>query len=117
MPIPDLGRKDLHALLEHKIPDTSESLRTQGVELFEQWREFTRKTESAKKYLTFRSLLRLCRLLHAGFEESEAVELALVNALLPLDKQLADAARLKLEMSRPAANMDDYPSVDSSAEK
>ncbi len=102
--IPELRRIDWLRMLRQAFPTVSEDVFEQSMDIFSEWREFTSKSnESARKYLTFRSLKRLCQLISEGYSVEDATELAIVNALMPNDSDLAEAARLKLDVSRPAA--------------
>lgn len=100
--IPEPQLAEWRLMLYYEFSELDEYICEEAVSLFMEWRSFTQKSDSNRTILTFRSLKRLVRFLASGMDQWDAVELAIVNSIMPNDKELADAARLKLDMSRPA---------------
>lgn len=103
--IPEPQVAEWRLMLEYEFPEYESQICDDAVSLFLEWRSFAQKSKSDRTILTFRALKRLVRFLASGMDEWDAVELAIVNCIMPNDKDLADAARMKLDMSRPAKEM------------
>lgn len=105
------NRGQWEQMLDLEFDDLPIAVRDQAIEIFLEWREFSNRDSSTKQFLSFRALKRLTGLLVEGFDTHDAIEISIVNALVPNDKELAEGARLKLDVSRaPAPDADgNYP--------
>ncbi len=93
--VPELSDQQVQAFLHHNFPHAAESRLSRVLALWNEWRDFSSKGSSGKSHLSYRAADHLTRLLEAGMDEAQAVEVALVNKFLPSDPDLHSAAKLR----------------------
>jgi MoxR-like ATPase len=110
--VPELGDQQVQSFLRHNFPH-AEAARVQRVlVLWNEWRDFSNKGSSGRSHLSYRAADHLMRLLEAGMQEAQAIQVALVNKFLPSDPDLYSAAKLRNTLAEntesPATNGDTF---------
>jgi MoxR-like ATPase len=97
--VPELDDAQVRRLLAHHFPEVERRRIDRVLHLWNKYRDLSTRGSSGKSHLSFRAACHLLDLLELEMDETEAVELALVNKFLPGDPELHRAAKLENSLS------------------
>ncbi len=98
--------------LRHHFPKAGKKRVAQVLKLWNEYRGLTSRGTSGKSHLSYRAAAHLMDLLELGLEETDAVQIALVNKFLASDPDLFAAAKLKNSLAEPADGAEPSPGHD-----
>lgn len=94
--VPEPTADQVRRILRHHFPDAADPTLDRVIDLWQQYRDLSNGDgRTGKAALSYRAAAQLLSLLLAGMEEPQAVQVALVNKLLPTDPDLFEAAKLR----------------------